>query len=391
MFLAPNQTNGKYQTMRFFISYFFAPILFGLFIGLATTIAIPELRYTLGQNVANFFLPKHQKPSSYAIAVSKAAPAVVNISTRKKVRLSRNPLFDDALFRHFFNSADIPKQQKMSSALGSGVIINQEGYLLTNHHVIADAEEIYVSLYDGRNIKAAIVGSDEATDLAVLKIPAKNLQTITLGEPQQALIGDVVLAIGNPFNIGQTVTQGIISATGRHGLGLNVYENFIQTDAAINPGNSGGALIDTRGRLLGINTAILNRNNDGTSIGIGFAIPADIAVNIMNDIITSGEAIRGWLGIEAQTLNPNLVRTYNLHAIHGILITSTYPNGPADQAGLRAGDILTHINNKPVSNGREGMNLIAQVRPNDSVNITAIRDGNRKQLTAIAGQRPGTL
>ncbi|MGH1485673.1 MAG: S1C family serine protease [Cellvibrionaceae bacterium] len=377
--------------MRHFISYFIAPILFGLFIGLATTIAIPELRYALGQKVSNFFLPNHQKPSSYAIAVNKAAPAVVNISTRKKVNLTRNPLFDDALFRHFFNSADIPKQQKMSSALGSGVIINQEGYLLTNHHVISDAEEIYVSLYDGRNIKADIVGSDEATDLAVLKIPAQNLQTITLGEPQQALIGDVVLAIGNPFNIGQTVTQGIISATGRHGLGLNVYENFIQTDAAINPGNSGGALIDTKGQLLGINTAILNRNNDGTSIGIGFAIPADIAVNIMNDIITSGEAIRGWLGIEAQTLNPNLVRTYNLNTINGVLITSTYPNGPADQAGLQAGDILTHINDKAVGNGREGMNLIAQVRPNDTVQITAIRNGERKQLTATAGKRPEVL
>jgi serine protease DegS len=345
----------------------------------------------MGKKAVTFFLPKDFRPASYAVAVSKAAPAVVNISTRKRVNQPRNPLFDDPLFRHFFNSADIPKQQKMSSALGSGVIINQQGYLLTNYHVITDAEEVFVTLYDGRNLKAAIVGADKETDLAVLKIPPNNINTITLGEPQQALIGDVVLAIGNPFNIGQTVTQGIISATGRHGLGLNVYENFIQTDAAINPGNSGGALIDTDGNLLGINTAILNRNNDGTSIGIGFAIPADVAVNIMNDIITNGEAIRGWLGIEARTLNPDIIRSYNLGKTNGILITSMHPNGPADKAGLQKGDILTRINDKPVGNGREGMNLIAEVRPNDKVQITALRNGERLLLTAIAAKRPKEL
>ncbi len=356
------------------------------------TLAVPELRYAFGQKVIGFFMPvsSHQ-PTSYAIAVNKAAPAVVNISTRKRVNLPRNPLFDDPLFRHFFNSADVPKQQRMSSALGSGVIVNQEGYLLTNYHVIDGAEEIFVTLYDGRNLKATVVGSDEATDLAVLKIPAGNIQTIILGEPQRAHIGDVVLAIGNPFNVGQTVTQGIISATGRHGLGLNVYENFIQTDAAINPGNSGGALIDTKGNLLGINTAILDRNNDGTSIGIGFAIPADIAVNIMNDIITSGEAIRGWLGIEARTLNPNVIRNYNLGTANGVLVTIAYPNGPADQAGLQPGDIITHINDKAIGNGREAMNLIAQVRPNDKVQITAIRNGQKQLLTAIAAKRPKEL
>lgn len=277
------------------------PALFGLFIGLIVILTVPELRYAFGQQVAQFFLPSgNQHSSSFSAAVNRAAPAVVNISTRKKIQQERHPLFDDPLFRHFFNSADVPKQQRMSSALGSGVIINKSGYLLTNHHVIESAEEIFVSTYDGRNYRAEIVGSDQATDLAVLKIPSASLQAITLGEPQQARIGDVVLAIGNPFNIGQTVTQGIISATGRYGLGLNDYENFIQTDAAINPGNSGGALIDINGNLLGINTAILNRDNSGSSTGIGFAIPSDLAVNIMNDIITSGEAIRGWLGIEAQ-------------------------------------------------------------------------------------------
>ncbi len=377
--------------MRFIFSYLLGPALIGLLIGFGVIMAKPEIRYSVSQQVATFFLPKSYRPVSYAVAVSKAAPAVVNISTRKRVNLPRNPLFDDPLFRHFFNSADVPKQQKMSSALGSGVIINQEGYLLTNYHVITDAEEIFVSLHDGRNLRAVVVGADKETDLAVLKIPAANIKTITLGEPQQALIGDVVLAIGNPFNIGQTVTQGIISATGRHGLGLNVYENFIQTDAAINPGNSGGALIDTDGNLLGINTAILNRNNDGTSIGIGFAIPADVAVNIMNDIITNGEAIRGWLGIEARTLNPDIIRSYNLGTVNGVLITSAYPNGPADKAGLRQGDILTHINDRPVGNGREGMNLIAEVKPNDKVQITALRNGEKILLTAIAAKRPKEL
>jgi serine protease DegS len=367
------------------------PALMGLIVGFGVILFVPELRYDFGRQVAAFFLLGREATTSYALAVNNAAPAVVNISTQKKVNLSRNPLFDDPLFRHFFNSADIPKQQRMSSALGSGVIINKEGYLLTNHHVIDEAEDIFVTLHDGRTFQATIVGSDIETDLAVLKIPVENLQAITLGEPQKAYIGDVVLAIGNPFNIGQTVTQGIVSATGRHGLGLSMYENFIQTDAAINPGNSGGALIDTQGKLLGINTAILNRGNNSTSTGIGFAIPADIAVNIMNDIVQSGQAIRGWLGIEARTLNPELIRSYNLGLVNGVLITSTYLDGPADKAGVKAGDILTHINDKPVGNGREGMNLIAQVRPKDKVQLTIIREGFKQQLTAIVGKRPRTL
>lgn len=378
--------------MRLFIHYLLVPVLLGLVIGLGIILSKPDLRYAFGKEVIAFFAPELIGTSSYAMAVNRAAPAVVNISTQKTIQVSRNPLFDDPLFRHFFNSADIPKQQKMSSALGSGVIINQSGYLLTNHHVINEADKVFVSLFDGRNVEAEIVGSDPETDLAVLKIPTSdNTQSITLGEPQSVQIGDVVLAIGNPFNIGQTVTQGIVSATGRHGLGLNVYENFIQTDAAINPGNSGGALIDTEGRLVGINTAILNRNNTGTSVGIGFAIPADIAVSIMNDIITAGEAIRGWLGIEARTLTPNFIKTYNLTNSNGILITGVYPQGPADLAGIKPGDILTHINQRPVGNGREGMNLIAQVRPEDSVQLTLLRSGIKEQLTATAGKRPSSL
>ncbi len=373
--------------------YIIQPILLGLLVGVIAIIAIPDLRYSFGKQVSHFFRLGTSQNLSYANAVKRAAPAVVNISTQRSVDAPRNPLFDDPWFRRFFNSADVPSQQRMSSALGSGVIINKEGYLLTNLHVIDGAEDIFVTLRDGRLIKAKIIGTDEATDLAVLKIDAEKIDTIVLGDPNTAFIGDIVLAIGNPVNVGQTVTQGIISATGRHGLGLNVYENFIQTDAAINPGNSGGALIDINGRLLGINTAILERKNtknkDGGSIvGIGFAIPADIAVNVMNDIISSGEAIRGWLGIEAQPLSQNIINSYSAGTINGVLITIAYPDGPADLAGIQPGDILTHINDKPVGNGREAMNLIAQVRPNDKVLLTAIRANKKLQLSAIAAKRP---
>ena len=374
--------------MRSILSFFGWPLIAGLCIGIVTVVATPSLRYALGQQLTTFLVPANQQPISYADAVSRAAPAVVNIFSRKRINSPRNPLFDDPLFRHFFNSADIPQQQRMSAALGSGVIINNEGYLLTNNHVIADAEEIIVSLYDGREMRAEVVGSDPETDLAVLKISAKNIQSITLGEPQKTRIGDVVLAIGNPFSVGQTVTQGIISATGRHGLGINVYENFLQTDAAINPGNSGGALIDARGKLLGINTAILNSKSSGSGVGIGFAIPADIAVNIMIDIITSGQAIRGWLGIEARTLDDNTIRTYNLQNGSGVMITNIYPNGPADKAGILVGDIITHINKQTIVNGREGMNLIANVRPNDEVQVTISRDGKAQRVKATVGTRP---
>ena len=377
--------------MRKLFSYLAWPVTAGLLFGLILVLATPSLRYALGQQLHHLLPSQNQQPISYADAVSRAAPAVVNIFSRKRINSPRNPLFDDPLFRHFFNSADIPQQQRMSAALGSGVIINKEGYLLTNNHVIADSEEIIVSLYDGREVKAEIIGSDPETDLAVLKIPPKNIQSIVLGEPQKTRIGDVVLAIGNPFSVGQTVTQGIISATGRHGLGINVYENFLQTDAAINPGNSGGALIDAHGKLLGINTAILNNKSSGSGVGIGFAIPADIAVNVMSDIITSGQAIRGWLGIEARTLDDNIIRTYNLQNSSGVMITSIYPNGPADKAGIKVDDIITHINQQPIVNGREGMNLIANVRPNDDVQITISRNNETQKLKATVGIRPKNL
>jgi len=367
------------------------PVFLGLLIGSIIILSNQQWRYTIGDEFRALFVRPTLSVDSYADAVRLASPAVVNISTRTTVELPRNPLFDDPLFRHFFQQSNIPSErQRMSSALGSGVIIDKKGHILTNYHVIRRAEEVVVSFPDGRNLIAQIIGADRDADLAVLKIPGRDdLPVIAIGNTQTARIGDVVLAIGNPLNIGQTVTQGIISATGRFGLGVSVYENFIQTDAAINPGNSGGALINTQGELVGINTAILNQNNDGSSVtGIGFAIPSDIAVSIMDDIINAGSAIRGWLGIEAQGLTPELIEFYNLETANGVFITGIYPNGPADKAGLQPGDILTHINQESVGSGRKGMNLIAQVRPEQEVTLTISRSGITFDLSAIAGKRP---
>lgn len=325
-------------------------------------------------------------PASYAEAVTNAAPAVVNIYTRKKLQRAYHPLLNDPLFRHFFNNSDQPQQERMQSALGSGVIISPEGYLLTNNHVIDGADEILVLLQDGRDGQATLVGTDPESDLAVLKIDLDNLTAIRIGDPNAAHIGDVVLAIGNPFGVGQTVTQGIISATGRYGLGINTYENYLQTDAAINPGNSGGALIDVQGNLLGINTAILDKT--GFSVGIGFAIPADTAVKVMQDLVSYGQVVRGWLGIEAQQLTPELAQSLQLSATNGVIVTAIYNNGPAHKAGLRPGDIIQRMNNIVVSDGRLSMQQIAQGRPGDEITIEFLRQGKLEKVQAVLGVKP---
>jgi len=327
-----------------------------------------------------------QSPASYADAVSNAAPSVVNIYTRTKLKRQRHPLFEDPLFRHFFKNSNQPQQERMQSALGSGVIISDKGYILTNNHVIADADEIVVLLTDGREALAQKVGTDSDSDLAVLKIEFSNLKAITVGNPSNAKVGDVVLAIGNPFGVGQTVTQGIISATGRYGLGINTYENYLQTDAAINPGNSGGALIDAHGNLLGINTAILDKT--GYSVGIGFAIPADTAVSALEDIVTHGQVVRGWLGIEAQQLNETAAKKLQLSTRNGVIVTAIYNDGPAHQAGLRPGDIILRINELWVSDGRLSMNQVAASRPGDVVDIAILREGEKQVVKATLGTKP---
>ncbi|MBU2037838.1 MAG: trypsin-like peptidase domain-containing protein, partial [Gammaproteobacteria bacterium] len=314
-----------------------------------------------------------------------AAPAVVNIFTRKLVRRKTHPLFDDPFFQRFFRTNPEPSE-RMQSSLGSGVIMSPDGYVLTNNHVIHGADQIVVALHDGREVNATVVGTDPEADLAVLKIELENLPQIQVAHDSQLRIGDVVLAIGNPFGVGQTVTLGIVSATGRNQLGLNTYEDYIQTDAAINPGNSGGALINAHGELVGLNTAIFSKS--GGSQGIGFAIPAEVASRTLTDIATHGTTIRGWLGIEVQESTPQLLTALSLpQALTGLIVTGIYPDGPADQAKLAIGDILVRINNQDAANARSAMNQIAALRPGDGIDLEFIRAGQKMQTHAIAGQR----
>jgi len=333
---------------------------------------------------------QYEGMTSYAEAVNRAAPSVVNIFTRKKINRTTHRLFNDPLFRYFYNSADIPRQERMQSALGSGVIISEQGYLLTNNHVIYGADEIVVQLQDGRESKARVIGVDLENDLAVLKIELDNLKAIPIGSPQTAQVGDIVLAIGNPFGMGQTVTQGIISATGRYGLGISVFENFIQTDAAINPGNSGGALIDVHGNLLGINTAILDRIGNSDLNGVGLAVPADTAVRTLKDIVEFGRVVRGWLGVDAQSLTPQLAHSFQLDSTNGVLITRIYNNGPAHVAGLQPGDVIVKINDEPVGNGARGRQQIQESRPGETVDIEFYRNGKLERVQAILEKKPVT-
>jgi len=320
---------------------------------------------------------------SYREGARRAMPAVVNIYTTKEARQSQNPFMDDPLFRRFFG--DQPEEERQFS-LGSGVIVSPKGYVLTNNHVIETADEIEVALADGRKSSAKVVGADPETDLAVVKIDLKNLPAITLGHAEQAKVGDVVLAIGNPFGVGQTVTMGIISALGRNHLGINTFENFIQTDAAINPGNSGGALIDTNGNLLGINTAIYSRS--GGSLGIGFAIPVTTVKTVMDSIISTGQVVRGWIGVEPQDITPELAESFNLTRKSGAIIAGVLKDGPADRAGMRPGDILIAVDGKPVGDTTDMLNLIAQLTPGNDAKMVVLRKNRESTLTVVVGKRP---
>ena len=326
-----------------------------------------------------------QGPVTYADAVTRAAPAVANLYTTKVVNKNAKPLFEDPQFRHFFGN-NAPKQKRMESSLGSAVIMSPEGYLLTNNHVVTGADQIVVALKDGRETLARVIGSDPETDLAVLKIDLKNLPAITIGRSDTLRIGDIALAIGNPFGVGQTTTMGIISATGRNQLGLNNYEDFIQTDAAINPGNSGGALVDANGNLTGINTAIFSKS--GGSQGIGFAIPVKLAMEVMKSIIEHGQVIRGWLGIEVQPLTKELAESFGLTGRPGIVVAGIFRDGPAQKAGLQLGDVILSINGEPAGDGRKSMNQVARIKPTDKVAILVMRNGKEIKLSAEIGLRP---
>jgi serine protease DegS len=365
------------------------PLLVGLLLALLIIQRYPQWVGLPSQDVNLRQAPRYgiaqEGPVSYAEAVGLAAPAVANLYTTKVVSKSGHPLLDDPTFRRFFGD-NLPKQRRMESSLGSAVIMSPEGYLLTNNHVTAGADQIIVALKDGRETLARVIGSDPETDLAVLKIDLKNLPAITLGRSDQINIGDVTLAIGNPFGVGQTVTMGIISATGRNQLGLNTYEDFIQTDAAINPGNSGGALVDAHGNLIGINTAIFSKS--GGSQGIGFAIPVKLATEVMKAIIENGQVIRGWLGIEVQPLTPELAESFGLGSHSGILVAGIYRNGPAQKAGLLPGDLILTIDGEAAIDGRRSMNQVARAKPGEKVAIGVLRGGETLELTAEIGVRP---
>ena len=330
-------------------------------------------------------------PGSYHVAVKKSMPAVVNIFTSKvsakqKTRKENKQNSTDPLFKFFFG--DQPPDEEPSSSLGSGVLVSPEGIILTNHHVIHDADEIDVALSDGRKVKAKIIGSDPDTDIAVLKIEAKQLPApITLGKIDSVHVGDVVLAIGNPFGVGQTVTSGIVSAMGRDHVGINTFENFIQTDAAINPGNSGGALIDTRGNLIGINTAIFS--NNGGSMGIGFAIPVNLAKQVMEAILKNGSVTRGWIGVEPQNLSKELSESLGLPGnTAGVLLSGVLEGGPAARGGVKPGDILTAVNGDKTKDVKQLLNQIAQIGPGNEATLNILRKGKEVVLTVQTGKRP---
>lgn len=322
---------------------------------------------------------------SYFEAASRAMPSVVNIFTTKAVDERSHPLLNDPVFQRFFGDQFEPRSRRRSN-LGSGVIVSSNGYILTNHHVIEAADEVEIALSDGRKIKAVVAGSDPETDLAVLKIDLTNLPAITFGHSREAKVGDVVLAVGNPFGVGQTVTMGIIGALGRTKVGINTFEEFIQTDAAINPGNSGGALTDTAGNLIGINTAIYSRS--GGSLGIGFAIPVHIAKEIMEQIIRSGGVTRGWLGVSMQDMTEELADSFKLSNATGALIAGVLKDGPADRAGIRAGDIMIAIEGEPVFNSSELLNRVAALAPGATAIVTIIRDKKEMDIQIKVGVRP---
>ncbi|MEN8204818.1 MAG: trypsin-like peptidase domain-containing protein [Pseudomonadota bacterium] len=328
-------------------------------------------------------------PVSYADAVEKAVPAVVNIHTAKLITHRAHPLLKDPIFQQFFGDRFAQERKEIQTSLGSGVLISAQGYVLTNNHVIEDADQIQVLLSDGRSEKALVVGTDTDTDLAVLHIHAERLPSIVIGDSSKLRVGDVVLAIGNPFGVGQTVTSGIIGATGRDHLGITTYEEFIQTDAAINPGNSGGALINTAGELIGINSAIYSHS--GGSQGIGFAIPVGLAKGVMTQIIENGHVVRGWLGIEAQDMTPQLAKTYGLTYRPGMMIGGVMREGPAGKSGLEPGDIVITINGENIRETSEAMKTISEQIPGTVITLTGYRKDTPFNVQVQIMQRPGKV
>ena len=373
------------QVLSRMIDFVWLPVVTGLAVAALLLLFLPELRNFGGptSQMGNFSTAEWLGPVSYSSAVKKAAPSVVNIYTKTTVKRSNHlPL------KHpFFKRLKKQQSDRVQGSLGSGVIMDSAGFIVTSLHVVDSVDEILILLYDGRELPAIMVGTDPETDLAVLKIDAESLQNISVGNPDQIEIGDVVLAIGNPFGMGQTVTQGIISATQRNGLNLTILENYIQTDADINPGNSGGALIDARGNLLGINTAVLNNEN---SEGIGFAIPANEVQKVLTHIIDHGRVIRGWLGVEAIEITPTVATQLSLDFTTGLLVTAVVKEGPTHVAGVLPGDIVTSIDGISVTDRHRSINQITKISPGQPIVLVVKRGTEYIEITAIAGERQTT-
>ena len=371
------------QVLSKMIDFVWLPVVTGLAVAALLLLFLPELRNFGGptSQMDNFSAAEWLGPVSYSNAVKKAAPSVVNIYTKTTVKRSNHlPL------KHpFFKRLKKQQSDRVQGSLGSGVIMDSAGFIVTSLHVVDSVDEILILLYDGRELPATMVGTDPETDLAVLKIDAESLQNISVGNPDQIEIGDVVLAIGNPFGMGQTVTQGIISATQRNGLNLTILENYIQTDADINPGNSGGALIDARGNLLGINTAVLNNEN---SEGIGFAIPANEVQKVLTHIIDHGRVIRGWLGVEAIEITPTVATQLSLDFTTGLLVTGVVKEGPTHVAGVLPGDVVTSIDGIPVTDRHRSINQITEILPGQPIALVIKRGTELLEITATAGERP---
>jgi serine protease Do len=330
--------------------------------------------------------------TSFAPVVQKVMPSVVNVFTSRKVRNDRDldPFFNDPFFRRFFGDdfrrTPIPRDRQERS-LGSGVIVSPDGYILTNDHVVDEATDVKVSLHDKREFTARVVGKDSKTDLAVLKIEQSGLPALTFGDSTKVQVGDLVLAIGNPFGVGQTVTMGVVSATGRGGLGIEEYEDFIQTDAAINPGNSGGALINAKGELIGINTAILSRS--GGNQGVGFAIPGSLARNVMDQLIHGGKVTRAFLGVMIQPVTPDIAKAFKLVKSEGALISDVTPASPGERSGLKAGDVVTKVDGQAIADSRALQLMIGQMKPGRMVRLAVTRDGTEREFNVTLGEQPG--
>ena len=372
-----------------FLTFLFTSIATGLAAAFIVLLLRPDILQEAvdndtGVQVSNLF-SRNNGPVSYADAVAKAAPSVVNVFATRVTRERSHPLFSDPLFQRFFPDELSQPRFKRENSLGSGVIVDSNGYILTNNHVISGASEIQVVLRDGRQFPARIVGSDPESDLAVLQAAGGELPVATLGYSENLRVGDVVMAIGNPFGVGQTVTLGIVSATGRNQLGITDFENFIQTDAAINPGNSGGALINARGDVVGINTAIFS--DSGGSHGIGFAIPVQLARAVMTQIAENGRVIRGWVGVSAQDLTPALAESLGIEN-QGLLISGVLEGGPADSAGLIPGDLVMEVDGEKAVSSLQILNYIAAKKPGERLTFGIDRSGQKLDVEVTVAERP---